>query len=1215
MKKLYLLSTFFLFVTFYSQTVPPSGISLSENYVYTREYLSETSQSSNSLPQVQSVTYFDGLGRPKQTIHIKASPSGKDLVTRIEYDELGRQDRDFLPMPQQNTNNGTIYSPATIPYSESVGIPLYGGIAPFFSKKEIENSPLNRPLSTMAPGAWGANDKKIKFEYRLNQAGEVKRYYTQTAWSSGATVSELKLSSEYSAGQLYKNVITDEDGNVSIEFKDKQGQTVLIRKMLTATASADTYYVYNEYHDLAYVLSSLFAEKNKNAITALLTTQTDLDELCYQYRYDGRNRLVEKKLPGKGWEYMVYDKQDRLVMTQDANRRSEGSKWLFTKYDQFGRVVLTGITQNSNQSRQEKQDDANNAGANNTFRTKSTTISYSGLGIDYDVTQTFPPYADISQLLSVNYYDTYPSDMPAVSTMGFTQTFLSDNSQNSNVSTKSLPTASYIKNIEDNDWTKNYSFYDLKGRATASYTKNHLGGYTKTESVLDFSGVPKKTYTHHNRTNSTAPQVKIEETFTYDHQNRLVKHEHQVNNQAPEILAENTYNEIGQLQTKKVGNNIQEINYKYNIRGWLTQINDPANMGNDLFGYRINYNEELLGLQIPNVEYPQYAIEKKYNGNIAEVQWSFGYSMVNTYGYVYDPMNRLMAGFYQNPHDPASREYSEILGYDLNGNIRNLKRTSFKPMKGSASFLIDDLTYTYRNANQSNQINQITDATNNPSGYPGGGQAVSYDANGNMTAIPDKGITAIAYNFLNLPTQISQNNNTTNYFYRADGVKIKKKYTLVNQSGTHTINTEYLDGFQYSTGNTEPLRAALAELDESTEMAAKASQPETFSPPEERAVIGDPGNPPVDPNAVILSFFPTAEGYYDYENLRYIYQYKDHLGNVRVSYVQEASSLKVMDTNNYYPFGLSWLNPNTGQSVYDPLAIPYNYKYNGKELQETGMYDYGARMYMPDIAIFGTHDPLSEKTLQPYAYAYNNPIRFIDPTGMEGEAVNNDTSETGSGGVPGDTGRDSAGNQTVNIGYGIYVSAGTAAINVTHFGDGSGDGDDKKKNTKSNNRSQKSKSTTTVTTQTDIISENPFIKLESTSSVTQGKAGLLSMDSKITNNISTGKSTISTAIELNTIQGKGNIEVTPNSITIGGGFSLFNKTIGASVTLSKDILSSDISINASQSTGKNSTNSISGGIKPMGAVVVGATIMLQRFLPPSMSPILQTNKTIIPPKL
>jgi len=138
-------------------------------------------------------------------------------------------------------------------------------------------------------------------------------------------------------------------------------------------------------------------------------------------------------------------------------------------------------------------------------------------------------------------------------------------------------------------------------------------------------------------------------------------------------------------------------------------------------------------------------------------------------------------------------------------------------------------------------------------------------------------------------------------------------------------------------------------------------------------------------------FFPTAEGYYstDLENnpsnpqYGYVYNYTDHLGNVRLSYYKNPStgSVDVLEENNYYPFGLKHEGYNSSSVVNQS----YQYKYNGKELQETGMYDYGARFYMPDIGRWGVVDPLAEKRpdFSPYVYCSDNPIIRIDPDGKD----------------------------------------------------------------------------------------------------------------------------------------------------------------------------------------------------------------------------------------
>ncbi|PWW19218.1 DUF6443 domain-containing protein [Chryseobacterium sp. AG844] len=879
-------------------------ISSNENYIQSKTYLDYNGTSATKSSE--TVQYFDGLGRPKQVVNVKASPLGRDVVTHIEYDPFGRQVKDYLPVPQLSTSNGNYYSGPLGVYPNTYGNEK------IYSEKVLESSPLDRVLEQKQVGNdW--NGKSVKFSYDTNGLNEVYQFTTSTSWVDGATKSVLSLSpaTVYAPNQLYKNSVKDEDGNETIEFKNGRGQIVLVRKVMSPAENVDTYYVYNEYDQLAFVIPPLAVHKP--------ITDDLLNTLCYQYHYDGRGRLVEKKLPGKGWEFMVYDKADRLMLTQDANMKGSG-KWLMTKYDEFGRVAYTGIF-SSNDSRATIQDQIKDLVIYDARH--STGIVRNGMNIYYTAVYFIP-----ESILSVNYYDSYPaySFNPAFPSTIQGEPVLTETPAADGRSTKGLPVMSFVKNIEDDNWTRNYTYYDQKGRAIGSHSVNHLGGYTRTESKLDFAGITKQTVTRHKRLSTDTERV-ITETFDYDSQNRLVTHKHKIDNNAEEILAQNTYNEISQVTNKKVGgvtasSPLQQIDYKYNIRGWLTQINDPANLGNDLFGYKIKYNE-VQGLEVPNTNYPNHKVKPKYNGNIAEVDWKTSTGAndnVRRYGYVYDPLNRLTAGFYQKDTNPSGKEYNELFAYDLNGNILNLVRTQGLLPGSTEAMVIDNLIYSYTG----NRLTKVSDAYLNSLGYPVGGNEIGYDDNGNMTTQLDKGISSIQYNYLNLPRKITQNSKVMDYIYRADGVKVKKVF------GTET--TDYLDGFQYTNS--------------------------------------------------ILKFFPTAEGYFNVETGKYVYNYTDHLGNTRLSYAKNGAGTEIIEESNYYPFGLK----HEGYNVLTGNPS-YKYKYNGKELQETGMYDYGARFYMPDIGRWGVIDPLAEKMTRhsPYNYAFNNPIMFIDPDGREGK--------------------------------------------------------------------------------------------------------------------------------------------------------------------------------------------------------------------------------------
>lgn len=137
----------------------------------------------------------------------------------------------------------------------------------------------------------------------------------------------------------------------------------------------------------------------------------------------------------------------------------------------------------------------------------------------------------------------------------------------------------------------------------------------------------------------------------------------------------------------------------------------------------------------------------------------------------------------------------------------------------------------------------------------------------------------------------------------------------------------------------------------------------------------------------VLQFFNTTEGYVEPKGTgwEYVFQYKDHLGNIRLSYKDISTTsipnLQIQEENNYYPFGLKHKGYNNAQNGRD-----HKYGFGNKEEQDElglGWIDITARNYDASLGRWMNLDPLAElmRRHSPYNYAFDNPVYFIDPDG------------------------------------------------------------------------------------------------------------------------------------------------------------------------------------------------------------------------------------------
>ncbi len=1158
-----------------SVPAPTTGPSQNQNYIHTktpRIATTNVSQLANDK-KIESIAYFDGLGRAMQSVSIRAGGNGEDIITHVAYDDYGRQAKEYLPYTASTTDGSfrTDGLNATNTYYDAAKYEAdFPSVAVndinAYSQKAFEASPLNRVLKQAAPGKdWKlGNGREIEFNYQTNTATEVRRYevsLNKTVVNTVITyIPTLVLDTSsgnnngyYNTNTLYKTVTKDEnhDGtstknHTTEEFKDKQGRVVLKRTYADmdlnddgdtndtgeTEVAHDTYYVYDKFGNLSYVLppkAEAHIDKPDNSFPESLS---EMYLLCYQYVYDGRNRLVEKKIPGKEGEYFVYNNLDQIIMTQDYNT-NKNKDWLFTKYDAFGRVAYTGLMEGDSNPdvgyfREYHQHQANLATTNYVAKLSSNPITIGGTTLYYS-DEAYPTnlvsYNKPVEILTINYYDDYNFDIGSGSSetaYGVTPA----------TNVKGLATGTKVRVLDTNDWITTVSYYDNKSRPVYVYSFNdYLNTTDKVKSKLDFTGAVDETTTTHAKTGQIT--ITTIDYFTYDAAGRLIEQSQKIDNQISRRLVKNNYDALGQLESKLIdngtqdgykdlvgvslindelsksaadgwdggfatngsfsadgyieytipqtnksvmvglstdnssasfntidyaifhasanifiyesgsskglkatcqagdvlkverigttinylkngeifytsltassgsligdgcinhtagkikdlkivdnGNGLQNVDYTYNVRGWLKQINNPAALGNDLFGFKIGYNEGVAAL---------------YNGNISSTQWKTNNTdtSLKTYNYTYDALNRITSAT-----DNLDRYSLSNMSYDKNGNIKALKRKGHvvaNPVATNSSDfgIMDDLIYTYQ-AN-SNLLIKVEDvATIDGFGFKDdainqaadGQKDYYYTPNGDLTYDANKGLTIstynnTSYNHLGLPTTIlNSNSENISYIYDANGVKLSKIVSLQTSSTSSTTQTNYAGNFVYKSSSS----CSGLDTDNAQCISLGGEQLQFFNHVEGYVTPdygGWVGVPPVG---------------YDY-----VYQYKDHLGNIRLSYKDSnnngsVTASEILEENNYYPFGLRHKGYN---NTVTSTNIALKRKFGGKEYQDElglGWYDITARNYDPALGRWMNLDPLAEQMRRhsPYNYGFDNPIRFIDPDGMAPNEVNGEENE------------------------------------------------------------------------------------------------------------------------------------------------------------------------------------------------------------------------------
>ncbi|MEP1095923.1 MAG: DUF6443 domain-containing protein [Cyclobacteriaceae bacterium] len=775
-------------------------------------------------------TYMDGLGRTIQSVGWRVSPNQKDMVSAVNYDHRGRVQKSYLSYASTDTTG--LYRENAIGGTNEQ-YQFYQNAANVahdtqpFAETRYEPSPMGRVLEQGAVGSnWSlTSGKTTKVDFRVNSSADGNIYKWTVTGGLPAT------NGTYANGDLMISETRDAENHLVMVYTDKVGKTIL-KRMDYSPSDKYTYYVYNDKNQLAY----LIPPKEAADITGGTTVnQAYADTRLYHYTYDHRGRVKTKETPDAGEVQYVYDQFDRVVLTQDANQRAKATpEWSFVKYDRLNRVVRTGTYATSSST--------------STLETAAAANGHATVQADstYDLSTCYPSGAtDLSETyydryLSGSLTTTYDTSFdPDLGTNAPIPDY-NVHGKRTRTRTNVLDTTTWLETVSFFDeygrtiqvHSQNHKngtdivtlAYDFAGRLlkTVTFYENPVAGDMKVIKSMTYDHAGRLLTLNH-KVNDAAPVTLA--AYEYNELGQVIKKEQRKASPIDYYEGQSgvTYGESYSLDTLGAnrlivasdqivllpgfhakgsdgdvtmwidpveegqipsGEVAQEIDYAYNIRGWLNAINDASlTLGDDpvqdLFGMELLYQDASTG-------------HEQYTGLIGEVKWQ-GYTdnAVKSYRYTYDELNQLETASYGIDGSYTQNTYGVTnVGYDLNGNITGLERNG---LNDGTVEQVDDLSFTYT----ANQLTDVDDIVNKELGFNDRAETTNeytYDVNGNMTKDLNKEMTSIAYNHLNLAEEVQfSDGRKVKYGYTAGGTLLWQEFYEASSSAPNKTR-DFLGG-------------------------------------------------------------------------------------------------------------------------------------------------------------------------------------------------------------------------------------------------------------------------------------------------------------------------------------------------------------------------------------------------------------------------------------